>query len=111
MSPLLFRDKMPNDVFRDAEPCIIFPTSLLVKTLPLSLSWGRLRVKHAALAPGVHRTQRDDCPTLTYPPPPLVVPFFLSECLFFSVSFCPCLPGPLGLDKLPPTPPPCPLTA
>ena len=30
---------------------------------------------------------------------------------FFSVSFCPCLPGPLGLDKLPPTSPPCPLTA
>ena len=29
---------------------------------------------------------------------------------FFSVSFCPCLPGPLGLDKLSPTPPPCPLT-
>ena len=29
----------------------------------------------------------------------------------FSVSFCPCLPGPLGLDKLPPTSPPCLLTA
>ena len=37
-------------------------------------------------------------------------PHFLSV-YFFSVSFCPCLPGPLGLDKLPPTPPPCPLTA
>ena len=35
----------------------------------------------------------------------------LSECLFFSVSFCPCLPGPLGLDNLPPTSPPFPLTA
>ena len=22
------------------------------------------------------------------------------------MSFCPCLPGPLGLDKLPPTSPP-----
>ena len=41
------------------------------------------------------------------PPKPL---HFLSV-YFFSVSFCPCLPGPLGLDKLPPTPPPCPLTA
>ena len=41
----------------------------------------------------------------TWTPPPL------SECLFFSVSFCPCLPGPLGLDKLPPTSPLCPLTA
>ena len=30
---------------------------------------------------------------------------------FFSVSFCPCLPGPLGLDKLPPTSPLCPRTA
>ena len=27
-----------------------------------------------------------------------------------KVSFCPCLPGPLGLDKLSPTPTPCPLT-
>ena len=40
-------------------------------------------------------------------PPPQ---HFLSV-YFFSVSFCPCLPGPLGLDKLSPTPPPCPLTA
>ena len=38
------------------------------------------------------------------PPPP---GHFLSV-YFFPVSFCPCLPGPLGLDKLPPTPPPCP---
>ena len=37
------------------------------------------------------------------PPPPPV--HFLSV-YFCSVSFCPCLPGPLGLDKLPPTPPP-----
>ena len=43
----------------------------------------------------------------TYPPPHVQ---FLSV-YFFSVSFCPCLPGPLGLDKLPPTPPPCPMTA
>ena len=51
----------------------------------------------------------DDCPPLPpYPPSPL--PPFLSV-YFFSVSFCPCLPGPLGLDKLSPTPPPCPLTA
>ena len=41
------------------------------------------------------------------PPPPR---HFLSV-YRFSVSFCSCLPGPLGLDKLPPTPPPCPLTA
>ena len=41
------------------------------------------------------------------PFPPLV---FLSV-YFFSASFCPCLPGPLGLDNLPPTLPPCPLTA
>ena len=46
--------------------------------------------------------------TTPCPPPP---PPPLSECLFFLVSFCPCLPGPLGLDKLPPTSPPCPLTA
>ena len=45
---------------------------------------------------------------LHYPPPP--ASHFLSV-YFFSVSFCPCLPGPLGLDKLPPTSPPCPLTA
>ena len=52
------------------------------------------------------------------PQPPKYVPKdpptppkpFLSV-YFFSVSFCPCLPGPLGLDKLSPTPPPCPLTA
>ena len=44
--------------------------------------------------------------------PPGMDPFhhFLSV-YFYSVSFCPCLPGPLGLDKLPPTSPPCPLTA
>ena len=41
-------------------------------------------------------------------PPPLQD--FLSV-YFFSVSFCPCLPGPLGLDNVPPTSPPCPLTA
>ena len=40
-------------------------------------------------------------------PPP---PHFLSV-YFFSVPFCPCLPGPRGLDKLPPTSPACPLTA
>ena len=45
------------------------------------------------------------------PSPPLPPsPPFLSV-YFFSVSFCPCLPGPLGLDKLPPTSLPCPLTA
>ena len=44
------------------------------------------------------------------PPPPQDAQDFLSV-YFFSVSFCPCLPGPLGLDKLLPTPPPCPLTA
>ena len=44
------------------------------------------------------------------PPPPPPTSHFLSV-YFFSVSFCPCLPGPLGLDKLSPTPPPCPLTA
>ena len=42
---------------------------------------------------------------LVPPPPPRLSVYF------FSVSFCPCLPGPLGLDKLSPTPPPCPLTA
>ena len=70
------------------------------------------------------------------PPPPLVAIFFAptfvpqsDECdeaavshdicryrhfpsvYFFSMSFCPCLPTPLGLDQLPPTSPPCPLTA
>ena len=49
-----------------------------------------------------------DPPSNAPPPPP--PPHFLSV-YFFSVSFCPCLPGPLGLDKLSPTPPPCPLTA
>ena len=53
--------------------------------------------------------KRRRCPSM-HPPPPLSI-YLLSECLFFSVSFCPCLPGPLGLDKLSPTPPPCPLTA
>ena len=43
-------------------------------------------------------------------PPPPPGRHFLSV-YFFSVSFCPCLPGPLGLDKLPPTSPPCALTA
>ena len=42
------------------------------------------------------------------PPPP---PFHFLSVYFFSVSFCPCLPGPLGLDNLPPTSPPSPLTA
>ena len=46
-------------------------------------------------------------PPLQSPPPP---PPFLSV-YFFSVSFCPCLPGPLGLDNLPPTSPPCSMTA
>ena len=44
------------------------------------------------------------------PSPPPLVPHFLSV-FFFPVSFCPCLPGPLGLDNLPPTSPPCSLTA
>ena len=55
------------------------------------------------------------CVVIAPPPlfllyPPIAPPHFLSV-YFFSVSFCPCLPGPLGLDKLPPTSPPCPLTA
>ena len=53
------------------------------------------------------RTGRLPLPEDEPPPPPS---HFLSV-YFFSVSFCPCLPGPLGLDKLQPTSPPSPLTA
>ena len=52
------------------------------------------------------RGPRDLAGGTVTPPPPAILSVY-----FFSVSFCPCLPGPLGLDKLPPTSPPCPLTA
>ena len=50
------------------------------------------------------------CGTPHCPPPPPHAHHFLSV-YFFSVYFYACLSGPLGLDNLPPTSPPCPLTA
>ena len=84
-------------------------------------SYGR---QVSVLPSGIHRRKLLDFPRMsvliseyfyiwvvTCAPPPLPAALHFLSVYFFSVSFCPCLPGPLGLDNLPPTSPPCPLPA
>ena len=104
---------------------VLINTPVLSVTTPLGLvywsavraSWS-VRCKHKFLALAAppswslpYARGSKSCRTgNNTPAPPSPRMNFLSV-YFFLVSFCPCLPGPLDLDKLPPTPPPCPLTA
>ena len=78
-------------------------TGSVTLALALTPEGGQGEVTEACATPP---PPTSNCPTWTPPKtdPPELPPFF-------SVSFCLCLPGPLGLDNLPPTSPPCPLTA